>query len=532
MALEFIHSVEYLANAAHETGFALSQAEMGILPFVSQLLPAVDVSGDGYAVRVTWQPVYGATRAEVAQARVQVGVAVVEENLGDLALAASGSAYVVTIPGGKRIASLTLHSMKDAANNPISSQATLPTAPEQHRLVVQTQTGNQADAPIHAIPSVPARGMIPRSLTGASFSSSVLSLPNVAAPKLRLSLVTKSFPEEFQEQSFALARVSGVAAVYPTDLQLVDPTGVVVWAFPGEYPPANPPFEIDLRVNLEPALNAALKAAPAAPLDVSFHLKGKPPGKAGFRFGGAHGALVREFPGQSVMSVELEGDPVALPIADRLADERPSSVTAGLTVTYNGIRILEDLSDQLPAGAVGGVVVGPDAVLRAYPPQAFTNVQLARIGLLGRVPLDVAECELAVQLVRVVADRAAETLGAPQTLAIPTERAIRTHWLALPPGIDLSGGNVGLSVRATRGRFLWAAEQGRPLAKLAIYDPLPGGRPLGLNGAPTYAVAVAEQQHMPQHAFDALAFCSSAPVFDSVLFLTVDVSDLTLRYAR
>jgi hypothetical protein len=201
-------------------------------------------------------------------------------------------------------------------------------------------------------------------------------------------------------------------------------------------------------------------------------------------------------------------------------------------VTYNGIRILENLSDQLPGGAVGGLVVGPDAVLRDYPPQAFTHMQLARIGLIGRVPLDVAECELAVQLVRLVGDRAGESIGPPQMLAIARQPTFGTHWLVAPSGVDLSGGNVGLSVRATRGRFLWAADQGRPLAKLAIYDPAPGGRPLRLNGAATYAVSSPDQQHLPQHAFDPHVFRTRPPVFDSSLFLTVDVSDLTLRYAR
>jgi hypothetical protein len=37
---------------------------------------------------------------------------------------------------------------------------------------------------------------------------------------------------------------------------------------------------------------------------------------------------------------------------------------------------------------------------------------------------------------------------------------------------------------------------------------------------------------MAQHVFAPQAFRASAPVFDSTLFLTVDVSDLTLRYAR
>ena len=100
-------------------------------------LVSVKAVGEGYPLRVTWAPVYGATRAEITSAPVRVGVAVVEEALGDLSMVTAGNAYVVTIPGGKRIASLTLHGMKAANGNPMTSQASLPTDPEQHRLVVR-----------------------------------------------------------------------------------------------------------------------------------------------------------------------------------------------------------------------------------------------------------------------------------------------------------------------------------------------------------------------------------------------------------
>ncbi len=514
------------------SGFVLDQFEKGFIYELRNLLPAVDVSGDGYAIRVTWAPVYGATRAEITSAPARIGAAVVEEILGDLSLSKSGNAYVVTIPGGKRIASLTLHGMKDVNGNTITSQGTLPNIPEAHRLVVRAQTGNQPDAPIHTVPSVPARGAIPASLTGASFSSGVLSLPNVLAPKLRLSLAIKPYPEEFEDQPFTLDRVSGVAAIYPTDLQLVDNAGTVLWAFPGEYPSTNPPFDLDLRVNLEPALNAALTAAPDQPLDVTFRLTGKAPSKAGFSFPKPQGALVRDFPDTPILSVTLEGDPVALPITDRLADETPSSVSGDLTVTYSGIRILEELSDTLPAGVIGGVVVADQAVARAYPPQALLETALARIGVIGRVPLGVAECELTVQLVQMIGDLPGAPYGAPGVLKIVQEHVVRTHWIDVPAGIDLSSGNVGVTLRANSGRFLWASTANVPLVKLAIYDPDPGGRPLTLNGVLVRAVTSTDEDHTTGLAFPTAVFRSQPPVFDSSLFLTVDVSDLTLRYAR
>jgi hypothetical protein len=360
----------------------------------------------------------------------------------------------------------------------------------------------------------------------------VLSLPNVLAPKLRLSLAIKPYPEEFQEQPFTLERVSGVAAVSPTDLQLVDASGTVLWAFPGEYPSSNPPFEFDLRVNLEPALNAALASSPDQPLDVTFRLQGKAPSKAGFSFSGAPGSLVRDFPDTPIMTVTLEGDPVVLPIGDQLADETPSSVTADLTVTYSGIRILEELSDALPSGAIGGFVVTDQPLARAYPPEALTTVALARIGIIGRVPLGVTECELSVQIVTMMGDLPGDALGAPGVIKLAAANEVRTHWIDLPAERDLSRGNIGVTVRANRGRFLWASANGHPLLKLAIYDPDPGGRPLRLNGAPVHEVTTADESHNPARTFTPALFRSQPPTFDSALFLTVDMSDLTLRYAR
>jgi hypothetical protein len=232
------------------------------------------------------------------------------------------------------------------------------------------------------------------------------------------------------------------------------------------------------------------------------------------------------------MTVTLAGDAVALPLGDQLADELPSSVSADLTVTYSGIRILEELSDTLPSGAIGGFVVTDQPRARAYPPEALTSVALARIGIIGRVPLGVPECELSVQIVTMIGDLPGDALGAPGVITLAAAHEVRTHWIELPPAPDLSRGNIGVTVRANRGRFLWASANGQALLKLAIYDPDPGGRPLRLNGVPIYAVTTADESHSPARTFPPALFQSQPPIFDSALFLTVDLSDVTLRYAR
>ncbi|MGE0680097.1 MAG: hypothetical protein AB7P69_04170 [Candidatus Binatia bacterium] len=492
----------------------------------SGLLPPVDVAPPGHPIRINWTSVRGATRAEITSAIVKIGAASVQQVLGDLMLTKDGNAYEAIIPDGKRIASLTLFGCK-AGNVEITSQNTLPTAPEQHRLVVTVKEGNTISAPLHAVPPVPRRGMLPASLFGASFDNKRLVLPDLKAAKIRLSLVIKSFPEDFQEQGFSLERVSGIAVIFPTDLELLDPAGVSIWSFPGEYPRQNPPTEVDLRVNLEPALNDALKSK--QPLDVTFRLRGVAPGNAGFTFSGAQGALLREFSG--VRTTTLEGDPVQLTLGDKLADEQPSSVVADLTATYNGIRIAEELSDPTPvSGPLYGFVVGEEQIARTFPPQAFVNYAVARIGVIGRAPV---ACELSVQLVEMLGTRPGRALGPPGVIQPPVSHAVRTHWVTLSPDLDLSRGNVGIAVRANQGRFFWAVGgNDAPLVKIAIHDPNPGGRLLKLNGVNILAIDRTGEIHAPAKTFVGNLFRVQAPYFESSLFLTIDVSDLTLRYAR
>ncbi len=489
-------------------------------------LPAVDVAPPGHTIHINWAPVYGATRAEISSAVVQIGTASVQQSLGDLMLTPSGNAYEVTVPNEKRIASLTLFDCKKDDSN-ITSQSTLPTDPEQHRLVVTTREGGTISAPLYAVPASPPRHMLPASLIGANFNNKVLSLPDLKAAKIRLSLVIKQFPDEFQEQSFTLTRVSGVATISPTNLELVDPTGTVIWSFPGEYPEQNPPTEVDLRVNLEPALNTALKNK--QPLDVTFQLRGAAPSKAGFMFAGAKGALVREVPG--VLTTTLAGDPVQLALGNTLASEAPSSVVTDLTVTYDGIRLLEELSDTVPtAGPVSGRIVSDQQIARAFPPQAFVNRQIARIGLIGRAP---QACELSLQMVKMIGERPGAPLGPPGILTVSTSTTIETHWVELPPNLDLSQSDIGIAVRTNQGRFFWVTGgNDTPLVKIAIHDPTPGGRPLRLNGTQILKVAQTGAIHLPATTLAGQLFQTRAPSFDSALFLTIDVSDLTLRYAR
>jgi hypothetical protein len=90
---------------------------------------------------------------------------------------------------------------------------------------------------------------------------------------------------------------------------------------------------------------------------------------------------------------------------------------------------------------------------------------------------------------------------------------------------------VGLSVRANKGRFFWVCAAD-PLIRLAVRDPDPGGRPLVLNGKPLLKVTQADEMHLPGQSFAGAAFQNHPPLLESSLFLTVELSDLVLRYQR
>ncbi len=303
-----------------------------------------------------------------------------------------------------------------------------------------------------------------------------------------------------------------------------------MWAFPGELPPEAPAVEVDLRVAFETALNAALAAG--EPLDLVYRLRGAPPGEAGFSFARARGSVVRAFPG--VLRAVLEGDPTtgldlgAALGGQPLSEERPTSVTADLSVRYEGVRVLETLSDPVPApGGANGQVVGEKPLTRGLPPAALHGLPLVRAGLIGRAP---EASELSVQVVDMTTGEPGGQLGPPGTIELQPSASLGTVWVEVPE-FEAQNGPVGVSVRANRGRFFWAGGPAGPLLKLAVRDPDPGGRPLKLNGHQLLSVVGAER-FLPLEALPAEAFQSRIPMLESDLFLTVDLADLTLRYRR
>jgi hypothetical protein len=486
-------------------------------------LSPVDIGAPGHQIPLNWAPVPGATKAEVTRATLTLYPSVVEESSAGAPIQKNGNGWIVTVPAKKRVRALALYGFKQPGGGELKSSL-----PAGARIAVAFPKlqGSGFESPRFSVPAVAAKGEVPATLTGASFSNRTLSLnPAVAASKVRFALVTGENPLEFAEQATELGSVNLTTHTTAQNAKVVIDGGEPQWQTP-EFDPAAPSVEVDLRAGLETALNKKLKAqqTPQSAITISADA----PANMIFRFSGASGSLVRAETG--VVKVALEGDPVALPLAAALASETPSSVTGDLTLHYSGIRILETVSDPLPSpsAALSGMIVGAEPAVCAFPPEALNGIEPARIGVFGRAPED---CEISLEFVEMVGDTVGNPLAAPAVLQLKRDNAMATRWAPVPKGTRI-GRPAGLRVRANKGRFFWVASaEAKPLVRLAIQDPDPGGRPVNIGGVKLAGLRDTES-HQPAFNFPVSAFRGPAPLLDSDLFLTIDFSDLTMRYAR
>lgn len=476
----------------------------------------VDLAAPGHEIAVTWAGVAGANDVEVDSAQLTLMQDAVEETVPDLPVTGG----TVTIPAGRRVASLRMGDLRGPASETISGTGDLGT---RRVVVAVSPAGGPFGAPLYAVPNVPARGVFPATFTGASFQNKVLTLPAVAARKVQISVID-NFPEDAAGQNITLASVEGRLLTFPSGITLTDEEGTTVWARPNEMG-AGEAAAVDLRHAIENVLKK--KAKSGAPLATTLRLQGT--GRVRMAFSGAHGAVLRTVPG--VIATELAGDPVVLAVpSPPLAGVAPSRAVADVTVRYHGMRILETVSDSdVPsqAGGVSGVVVSGDAVLRALPPQGLDGFTVAKIGIVGRAPV---ECELVVELVDVTSGTPAGAVATPAARVLPASTLVETIWLDVPAHAPI-GVPVAVSVRTNHGRFLWAAAPD-PLLRVAVLDPDPGGRPVRIGGRTIVTVTAPKEVHAPGVSIAGAAFASVSPLVESALFATVDVSDLRLEYDR
>lgn len=496
---------------------------------ITTVLPDVAVPEAGLDVAaVDWAGIPGATAVEVTSAGISIAPPSTTTVVQPVTVTAANGGFIITLPTGFQLRSMQLAGLK-SGDTAITAAADLN---RNRRLVIALPSpdGGGFGPPVYAVPSVQHEGAVPSSLTGARFDQGVLHLPDVTTARILLTLTDGDHPYEFHTIAKpVLAAATAELVPVPADLTVTDRAGATAWTRAG---PLTATTGVDLTAVTQRALSAALTAG--APLSTRLHLKAARATTCGLRSATTRGALVRA--AAATISTALTGDPVPLALGPTaLASERPGSVSAELSVHYHGIRLSDVLADHLPIGlttGIVGIVVGPDPVRRAIPPAALTGQDVVRIGVIGRAPVDAT---LSVQLLDPILGTA---LGPPAVAPVPPSHDFGTVWLAFSAAQRPSG-PVVVALTATTGRFLWATGPSStgpdlvPLIRVAVADPDPGGRPIQLDGIELTRLTAAPASPPTATALAPDAFTGpGSPVLDSPLFVTVQLSSLTLRYPR
>jgi hypothetical protein len=484
-------------------------------------------------IPVDWTPLPpGVTDVEVTEASLSISARAAEESVPVVKVTPSaGGTFALALPSGVRARSLTLSDLAIGTGDlqvSLTTQGDLTGHDPALRLTVALPDprGGFA-APTFAVPAVSGRtGVTPASLTGASFDGGVLTLPEPAGSALRVAVVTGDPGEFSSAPEVSLSKVSAITARYPTGLRLTADGAATLWEFPQELPPRSASQPVDIKPGLKKALLDKVKAG-AAPV-VTLRLDSAAPSAVGLGSTRIRGELLRTFPGTVRTPVAGAAIPLALipPGAPAILVDGTTTVTADVTVKYDGIRLVRELSDPVPRGESSGIVIGADGARAALPPAStvLRTFPLARVGLIGRAP---EPCELSVRLVNPLSGDA--FAGDPVVVQLEAGPAVSVVWLAI--NAPSSSEPVAIAAHATRGRFFWATDaQGKPLVQIAVTDPSPPERTVSLGGR--ILANDLEPAHRAAAVVTAAFVAGSTPLFESAMFVTVDVSDVTVRYVR
>ncbi|OPY83319.1 MAG: hypothetical protein A4E70_00334 [Syntrophus sp. PtaU1.Bin005] len=484
----------------------------------------ISLSDEGHEIAVSWKPAEGATKAAVTSASLTLAAALVKRPV-NATVSQEGAHRVLKFGASVTVTQLVFADLKIPAEGESGEIHLRQTSdlPADRRLVVSAADAAGNYYPMATAPASPQREMLPPPVGTAQFASSTLSFSGIKTDKIRLSLVSGGFPEDYEPKAFEVGSITAYADFGPSDCRVVDGADKALWSFPGELPATLPPAEIDLKIPLETALNDTMAKgeAPAA----SFRIQGGTDGKVQLWKGAFHGHLAHPVPG--ITTVELAGETSPLPCFVTLPAEAPTSAIGDLTLRYSGIRLSAGLNDPVPVRAASGTIVGAGDVVRPLPSAHLEGLPLARIGLIGRAP---QKCELAVRLVRMTNGIPAETIGTETVMTVEPSPSFSLEWCT-PKRVEIGSGTVGLAVRAVSGQFFWVKGNEDPSVKIALYDDNPSLQPVLLNGE-TLVQAGAEEIHLPGFSFPTAPFAGTSPLLESLLFLTVDLSDLELRYDR
>lgn len=520
----------------------------------------LNLSGLGYTQTFSWHTVEGANKVELNTGQCRIGSTAVEA-LANFSFTNQNQRLDINTGANKAIRSLQLSGL---SNDDTALHNSSHISSNNFKLLVSVTDANGAFTPIYAIPAVPASGVFPQSYVGASFNNDTLSFSKpLQTDTIRLQLVDEDFPEATSAQNINLSSVQGSYLSLPQNLAVTLNKGLdegldqnpnnstVLFNFADplalQMPNIEVPFVQQLlntfqqQLDAQEALVASLKLSASTDNDEAF---------ASVLITTPTGYLLRELSGLHTTEVAGEASPLNLTLEQALSAEQASSVIGDISIQYKGIRILPDLSDSVPehSGNIQGQVVSLNPKLKSLPPQALTNQALARIGIIGRAPED---CELVLEIIDMSGGIEGSVLIGPlvKQLSANTAQAntpIALHWFELDeqpaPNVPL-----GIRLRCNIGRFFWAGSP-EPQLQLAIYDPDPGDESIHLLTANTVtdstatnntaidSTVIARGNQLPfsaqKHHFPQAQFRQYLPEITSNLFLTVDIADLTLRYAR
>lgn len=474
-----------------------------------------------------WNRVSGADRVEVTSGSITLGASNDEKTLSGVSLSKEGRHYVVNFSEPVHLTSLSLNDFTHIASG--ATQATSFTATSSSRLVVAIPNEQTIWLPVYAVPHLSSVST-PKQYAGASFSGNTVSFPNDIQPvnKIRLSVI-KNFSKDSEEVlvstiGSATARIRNL----PIDLNLKNDTDSnVLFEHKGLFLNDMPNVVYDLVNPAQAAFDRQL--AEDKPISFQYTLKAKTGTAFGYASSTVKGAMVRTFKGVSSAVLKGEAQTLSLDLSNAELDaQQPDSAITDLVVSYEKLRLLERLNDDVPPvpGDVSGQIVANEDVRRVLLDPEIADYPIDRIGLIGRAP---EACELSLSLRPQQGETLGEPLTAPGVVQLKSSTEIQVIWISLPQAVTHEGALV-LSLHANSGRFFWVTNP-EPAIKVVVQDPDPGGREIRINQR-LLTNLDAERINLPKVSILADLFADKAPILSSNLFVTIEFSDLTLRYTR
>jgi hypothetical protein len=273
----------------------------------------------GHPFPVSWRPASGATEAEVdaASLRLTPQTGGIGTPLGTVAGSFDGHTLLVPVPGGPRaVRSLALPDLEVERAGQLVAVRNEGDLAGDERMAVAVVEGGQAGSPVVTVPAVARRGAVPPQLTGGGLSGRVLTLPDVRASALQVTVNQGASPEEFTTRRFRVSSVAVRIAPPPEDPQVEGPDGGPLWSAPGQL---RGPAIVDLQAALARAFAAALDSG--SPPAVTFTARAQKAGDVRTSGVAAQGSVVRRFTAR--VTVELAGRAARLPVPTPALDARP-----------------------------------------------------------------------------------------------------------------------------------------------------------------------------------------------------------------